>query len=125
MITKAIRKIDFVVQALLIIICLSIVLAPYGAFFLGAWQLGSAIIWLIVDKDKRTAEYLIAAIAYFLILWAGVVAYDHFHINDGLLYYAGIIYGIGVPIILAITYSFISYQKGFLEDREPASFWDI
>ncbi|MEZ4950451.1 MAG: hypothetical protein R2769_01945 [Saprospiraceae bacterium] len=125
MITKAIRKFDFVVQAILILICLTIILAPYGAMALGAWQLASAVIWLIVDRDKKTLEYLLSTVAYFLILWAGIELYDYFQINDGLFFYGGVIYAIGAPFALAIFYFFITYNKAFLEDREPASFWDI
>lgn len=92
-------------------------------FFLGVWQYGSALIWVICG-DRRRRTYFLSASSYLLLFLISV--YGEFGKRFEMLVYGAFI---TIPISLAIWYQTIAYRHyrslenddKVLEDENGAS----
>ena len=116
------KPLDFVGQTVIIFCCLSCVLfspaAPsvlflyfLGLFFLGGWQLTSALCHFLFAQDLFRAWYFMASITYCGILVGGVYLADVIHLIPSLSVGLGIVFFGIIPSIAGGWY-YLQTLKG-------------
>jgi len=140
-ISKSLLKIDLTVQIILLVtlfVCAFICFLGVGdgmylimyfgtEFFLGIWQLLSALTIAAIWNDKWRWQYLAWVLCFFgsLCLFVGILSIISIPPQLNIIYYIG--YGILgiVPAIIAIWYTYHTYFDLAKIRNRPRSFWDL
>ena len=100
----------------------------YLMFFLGVWQVTSAVVLFISTRDHKRKSYLRLVLSYFFV-WAlilvpsGDLTFLPFgeYIGMNLIY----IYFYCVPLVIGTYYFSITYKNMIRSHYFRRSFWDI
>ncbi|NRB47688.1 MAG: hypothetical protein HRU41_08430 [Saprospiraceae bacterium] len=109
------RSLDLVIQTLIIIPTMASVLfviaAPgrfivylLGLFFLGGWQLLSALSHFLFTGDKFRGWYLMASATYLGMLGLGTHVFENMDLGSNLSFYLGIVFFGVIPGIAGAWY---------------------
>lgn len=109
------RSLDLVIQTLIIIPTMAsmlfVIAAPggfivylLGLFFLGGWQLLSALSHFLFNEDKFRGWYLMASITYLGMLGLGTHIFENMNFASTLSFYLGIIFFGAIPGIAGVWY---------------------